>query len=263
MSFETYELTRTDRAGNEIVLCGRKTGPAKGHPIVMLASLGRPGGDFDKVALALGETGFRVVLPEPRGIGGSSGPMEGLTLHDLADDVAHVIKDVPHAPVTLLGHAFGNRLARTTAADFPALVTRVILLACGGLIEMPVEARKALIGCFNADQTPEAHLECVRYGFFAEGNDPALWRDGWYPQVMLMQSGAVRRTPVEDWWGAGGQPMLVVQATEDRIALPANAQDLKKRFPDRVTLVELPHAGHAMLPEQPGKIVEIMSQYLA
>lgn len=263
MSFESYELTRTDKAGNEIVLRGRKTGPLKGHPIVMLASLGRPGSDFDEVALALAEMGYRIVLPEPRGIGGSSGPMKDLTLHDLADDVARVIKDMPHAPVTLLGHAFGNRLTRTTAADYPALVTRVILLACGGLIEMPEKAREALIGCFDANKSPDDHLECVRYGFFADGNDPEAWRDGWYPEVMLMQSGAVRRTPVDDWWGAGGQSMLVVQALEDRIALPANSQDLKKRFPDQVTLAELPHAGHAMLPEQPAKIVEIISQYLA
>jgi len=142
-------------------------------------------------------------------------------------------------------------------------VTRVILLACGGLIEMPEKAREALIGCFDVNKTSDEHLECVRYGFFADGNDPEVWRDGWYPDVMLMQSGAVRRTPVEDWWDAGGQPMLVVQALEDRIALPANSQDLKKRFPDQVTLVELPHAGHAMLPEQPGKIVEIISEYLA
>ena len=79
---------------------------------------------------------------------------------------------------------------------------------------------------------------------------------------MLMQSSAVRRTPVEEWWEAGGQPMLVVQATEDAIALPANALDLKARLGDRVTLVELPHAGHAMLPEQPGLIVDAILRFL-
>jgi pimeloyl-ACP methyl ester carboxylesterase len=263
MKFETYELKRQDAEGREIILAGRKLGPVKGHPIVMLASLGRPGSDFDEVALSLAAKGYRIVLPEPRGIGGSSGPMEGLTLHDLADDVAHVIRNMPHAPVTLLGHAFGNRLARMGAADYPALVTRIVLLACGGLVEMPKEARAALIGCFNKDQTPEAHLECVRYGFFADGNKPDIWREGWYSDVMLMQSSAVRATPLDDWWKAGGQRMLVVQALEDRIALPANAYDLKDRFGDQVILVELPHAGHAMLPEQPDAIIEAITDYLA
>lgn len=262
MNFESYEIQRKDTQGRAIILRGRSIGPEEGRSLVMLASLGRPGADFDEVAGKLAAAGYHVTLPEPRGIGGSEGPMEELTLHDLAEDVAEVIGQVARGPVVLAGHAFGNRLARTTAADHAALVSKIVLLACGGLIEMPEEARKALIGCFDETLSPEAHIECVRYGFFARGNDPEVWRGGWYPKVMLMQSSAVRRTPVEDWWEAGGQEMLVVQATEDAIALPANAHDLKARLADRVTLVELPHAGHAMLPEQPDLIVKAISDYL-
>lgn len=262
MKFEPYEIGRLDKEGANIRLCGRVAGPASGPPIVMLASLGRPGSDFDEVAQALGRAGYRVTLPEPRGIGDSSGPMEKLSLHDLAEDVAHVIETVAKAPVMLIGHAFGNRLARTTAADRPELVSRVGLLACGGLIEMPEKARKALIGCFDEKLSPEEHIECVRYGFFARSNDPEVWHDGWHRDVMLMQSSAVRCTPVEDWWEAGGQPMLVVQALEDAIALPANAHDLKARLGARATLVELPNAGHAMLPEQPARIARIIRDYL-
>ena len=214
------------------------------------------------MALALADAGCCVTLSEPRGIGGSQGPMDGLTLHDLAEDVAAVIKTQARAPVMLIGHAFGNRLARTTAADHPALVSRLVLLACGGLIEIPEAALKALVGCFDESLLPEEHMECVRYGFFAEGNDPEVWRDGWHRDVMLMQSSAVRRTPVEDWWEAGGQPMLVVQALEDAIALPANAHDLKARLGGRVTLVELPDAGHAMLPEQPERIVSAIRAFI-
>ena len=262
MTFEPYEISREDKSGATVHLRGRGIGPDGGRPIVMLASLGRPGGDFDEVASALADAGYRVTLPEPRGIGGSEGPMDSLSLHDLAEDVAAVIENEAKAPVTLLGHAFGNRLARTTAADRPELVSRVILLACGGLIEMPEKAREALIGCFDESLSPEEHIECVRYGFFAKGNDPEVWRGGWYPKVMRMQSSAVRRTPVEDWWEAGGQPILVVQALEDAIALPANAHDLKKRLGDRITLVELPNAGHAMLPEQPDRIVAAIRTYI-
>ncbi|MEQ8377481.1 MULTISPECIES: alpha/beta fold hydrolase [Hyphomicrobiales] len=262
MAFESYSISRMDRVGRSIVLTGRSIGPEGGSEIVMLASLGRPGSDFDEVAASLADAGYRVTLPEPRGIGGSDGPMEGLTLHDLAEDVAAVIDSKTKAPVTLLGHAFGNRLARTTAADRPELVSRVILLACGGLIEIPEKARQALIGCFDESLSPEEHIECVRYGFFAKGNNPDVWRGGWDRQVMLMQSSAVRTTPVEDWWEAGGQPILVVQALEDAIALPANAHDLKKRLGDRATLIELPNAGHAMLPEQPERIVSAIRSYI-
>lgn len=262
VEFSSYRFGRTDGAGRAVTLAGRAIGPENGRQVVMLASLGRPGSDFDEVAAALAGAGYRVTLPEPRGTGGSEGLMDGLTLHDLAEDVAAVIEMQAAAPVTLLGHAFGNRLARTTAADRPELVSRVALLACGGLMEMPEKARRALIGCFDSALSPDEHIECVRYGFFAEGNDPEVWRGGWYPKVMLMQSSAVRATPVEDWWEAGGQPILVVQATEDAIALPANAHDLKERLGARATLVELPNAGHAMLPEQPARIVEIIRDYI-
>lgn len=262
MQFEPYRIERRDSKDREVVLCGRTIGSTDGTPVVMLASLGRPGNDFDDVATALAGAGYRITLPEPRGIGGSEGPMEGLTLHDLAEDVAAIIENETTAPVTLAGHAFGNRLARTTAADHPAYVSRLVLLACGGLIEIPEKALKALVGCFDEKLSPQDHIECVRYGFFAAGNDPEIWRDGWYPPVMLMQSSAVRRTPVEDWWEAGGQNMLVVQATEDAIALPANAHDLKTRLGERVTLVELPNAGHAMLPEQPEKIVQAIRGFV-
>ncbi|NIJ40759.1 pimeloyl-ACP methyl ester carboxylesterase [Parvibaculum indicum] len=261
--FEPYETTRKDKDGQEIRLTGHAVGNANGSTVVMLASLGRPGSDFDDLAERLALKGYRVILPEPRGIGASDGPMKGQTLHDLAADVACVIETQAVArPITLLGHAFGNRLARTTAADYPALVSRVILLACGGLIEMPEESRKALIGCFDESLSPDEHIECVRKGFFADGNDPEVWREGWYPKVMLMQSSAVRATDVEDWWEAGGQPMLVMQALDDAIALPANAQDIKNRLGERITLAELPNAGHAMLPEQPEEIARIVATYL-
>jgi len=127
---------------------------------------------------------------------------------------------------------------------------------------MPETSLKALIGCFDQTLSRDDHLACVKKAFFAQGNDPAVWQGGWWPEVSAMQSGAVRATPTQDWWEAGGQPMLVVQALEDAIALPANAHDLKERMPGRVTLVELQNAGHAMLPEQPDAIAKAVLDYL-
>lgn len=76
--------------------------------------------------------GFRIVLPEPRGCGESVGPLEGVTLRDLAADVAGSIESVGGAPVVLAGHAFGNRVARMLSADRPDLVRGVVLMASGG-----------------------------------------------------------------------------------------------------------------------------------
>src|SRR5258707_8918423 len=68
-------------------------GLAQGHGpcIVLLPSLGRGASDFDPIAARLARAGFRVLRPQPRGIGESRGPMTGIDLHDCAADIAAVI----------------------------------------------------------------------------------------------------------------------------------------------------------------------------
>src|SRR4051812_35490522 len=55
-----------------------------GPLVVLLPSRGRGSEDFDAVAAGIARAGFRVLRPQPRGLGQSTGPMNGLTLHDFA-----------------------------------------------------------------------------------------------------------------------------------------------------------------------------------
>ena len=100
-------------------------------------------------------------------------------------------------------------------------------------------------------------------GFFAPGNDPEVWRDGWSPAVAQAQQSALRATPAGAWTGAGAVNMFIVQAEDDLIATPADAQALKAAFPDRVTVAILQKAGHAMLPEQPERLAELVLEGLS
>src|SRR5271157_1251057 len=59
----------------------------KGPTLVILPSLGRSGEDYQATSEVLAAGGFRVLRPQPRGIGQSQGPMEGLNMHDLAADI--------------------------------------------------------------------------------------------------------------------------------------------------------------------------------
>jgi pimeloyl-ACP methyl ester carboxylesterase len=56
--------------------------------------------------------------------------------------------------------------------------------------------------------------------------------------------------------------VLVIQADEDRIAPPANAELVAQDLGPRARIVHLPDAGHAMLPEQPDRISDIVVAYL-
>jgi pimeloyl-ACP methyl ester carboxylesterase len=233
----------------------------QGPLVVMIASLGRPAEDFDDLARRVAGAGYRAVRLQPRGVGKSSGPMQGQTLLDLAGDVALAIEALG-GPAVAIGHAFGQRVARVLAASRPELVRGVVMLAAGGRVAIPAKARTALLACFDSKLTPEQHLENVGYAFFAPGNDPSVWVDGWNSETARMQNAAAQGTALLTWWEGGRAPMLVVQGLQDRIALPENGQSLKNEFAARVTLVEIDGAGHALLPEQPEAIATAVLAFI-
>lgn len=226
----------------------------RGPGVLMLPSLGRGASDFDDLAARLTRAGFTAIRPEPRGIGGSTGPLETISLDDLADDAAAAIVAARGGSVVAVGHAFGNRVARRLATRHPRKVRAVALLAAGGKVRMAPDIEAALLRSFDLALPDRDRLSSVGKAFFAEGNDPAVWRDGSWPHAAEAQIAATGRTPVESWWAAGGKPILVMQGLEDVLAPPANAELLKAELGDQVMLVGAPRAGHAMLPEQPEMI---------
>ena len=94
----TRELIVRDATQIEVIAEG------SGALLVLLPSSSRDSEDFDDVAAAFARGGLRVLRPQPRGMGRSAGPLEGLTLHDYARDVAVVIEHQHAGPAVVLGH---------------------------------------------------------------------------------------------------------------------------------------------------------------
>ena len=90
---------RNDNVTIEVIAEG--SGPL----IVLLPSLGRDSEEFDPIAEQIAKAGFRVVRPQPRGYGASTGPLQNITLHDLAKDLAQVIENEHAGPAILAGDA--------------------------------------------------------------------------------------------------------------------------------------------------------------
>lgn len=241
----------------------------KGPAIVILPSLGRSGNDYDEVSRMLAADGFRVLRPQPRGVGGSRGLMENLTMHDLAADVASVIEHEHAAPAVVVGHAFGNFVARQVAADRPDLVSGVVVAAASagkvppGSKELPIgpEMRKAIDGPSDMSLPEEKRLEYLRIAFFAPGHDPSAWLDGWNTSVHHMESHAREHTPVDDYFAAGKAPILDLQAEHDPVAPRRFAGVLKSMLGDRVTIVVIPDASHALVPEQPAAVSAAIANF--
>jgi pimeloyl-ACP methyl ester carboxylesterase len=234
----------------------------QGEPIVFIPSRGRGIEDFEDLSSRLVLAGYQAILPEPRGIGGSTGPLDGVTYHDLASDVAATIDSLVGRPATIIGHAFGNRVARTLASDRPDLVKQLILLSAGGMVPRSPEIERVTTRFWETTLSTKDRMTAIRRVFFARGNDAGAWQEGWHWEVARAQRAADARTPLQEWWAGGSAPILVLQGTEDVAAVPENAKRLAADFPDRVTLVEIPKAGHAMLPEQPERIAAAILAYL-
>ena len=229
---------------------------------MLLPSLGRGASDFDPIAWRLAQAGFRALRPQPRGIGGSRGPMTGIDLHDYAADLAAVIDHDGSEPAFVVGHAFGNRVARMLATDRPQLVWAVALVAANvGHAPSPPAVRAAIKASADPSLPDAERLEALRYAFFAPGNDPRAWLEGWHPDVLAAQRIAGDRTSREEDYAAGTAPILYLQPDHDPLAHAEDAHEFKRALGERVTVIVIPNCSHAAVAEQPGPIAEALIDY--
>lgn len=245
------------RAMTYLVAAGRASietiAEGEGPLVVILPSRGRGAEDYDEVARRVANAGYRVLRPQPRGIGKSKGPMRGLTLHDLARDVAAAIEHERAGPAILAGHAFGNWVARMTAADHPQLVRGVAILAAAAK-SYPSALAEAVTKCADTSLPGAERLKYLQFAFFAPGHDASAWLEGFHPEVNASQRAAGLATPQEEWWGAGGAPLLDLQAEHDAFRPRETANDLREELGERVTVSVVRDAGHALVPEQPAAV---------
>lgn len=233
-------------------------------PVVLVASFARSAADFNELVAALNAAGHPTFAVETRGVRASTLPSVQVSLHTFAGDIAAVLdQEGVDEPIVMLGHAYGNRIARTFASDYPKRVATVVLLSAGGEQPSP-PATSDNIGKAMISLYPEAtRREAIHTAFFAKASEVSDdWMQGWYPLAGLAQVLAMGATPNEDWVNAGTAPILVLQPQEDAAA-PEGGPALKRRLPDRVTLVDVPNAGHALLPEQPEFVSRTVLAYLA
>ena len=232
-----------------------------GPAVVLLPSLARDSDDYDEVAEGLAAAGFLVLRPKPRGIGRSTGPTTKVTLHDFARDIAEVVKKLGGGKAVVVGHAYGNWVARMTAADHPDLVRGVAIAAAAAKQYAP-ELSTAVTQAGNLSLSDEDRLKALRFAFFAPGNDPTVWLKGWHPEIRDNQRAAVAAVKQDEWWSSGTAPLLDLQAANDPFNPEAKRDEMKNEFGSRVTVMVIPNASHALIPEQPKAVVDALSQWI-
>ena len=246
----TAEVVRHDNVTIEYVAEGQ------GPLVVVVPSLGRDAIELAPLAERIAAAGFRVVRPRPRGFGRSTGPLEHLTLHDFARDIAAVIEHERAGPAIMVGHAYGHFVAKMTAVDFPRLVRGVALVAATQK-NMDPEVRRW--NAIASDPTrPEAErLKYLQLVFFAPGHDPAIWLTGFQPDVRRSQDLAREATPQHEYWASGTVPLLDLQAAMDPYRPRSTASELIEEFGRaRVTVAVIPNTSHALPVEAPAPVAD-------
>ena len=162
----------------------------------------------------------------------------------------------------VVGHAYGNWVARMTAVDYPKLVRGVVLAAAAAKKYPP--RLSELVTKSGDPSLPEAErLAAMRLDLLRPRQRSAHLAHG------LASAGARERsarpraaTKQSDWWQAGTVPLLDLQAGIDPFKPEEKRNEMKDEFGDRVTIAVIPNASHALMPEQPKAVVEAIAAWV-
>jgi len=228
-----------------------------GPALVLLPSSQRDSLDFDAVAERLAGAGFKVLRPQPRGMARSTGPLAGLDLNALAHDVARVIERFGDGRAIVAGHAYGHFVARVTDLNHATSVRGVAVLGAAARV-MPPGLTEALDTAADPGRPRTERLAALRKAFFAPGNDPSAWLDGWHPELRDTYRRASAIPSRQAWWPVSNAPILDLQGANDPWRPESTRDELQAVLGDRVTVRVIADASHALVVEQPAAVADAL-----
>lgn len=163
---------------------------------------------------------YRTVTLDWRGCGDSDHPLDGGTVHDIAEDLRQVIDQLGLAPVIAVGSSIGGNAVLDLAVHHPELLRAAVL----------------------ADAP--AH-------WFADGLDPVEFSD-WH-RSLSGQRAHVFEQMVHGWFGPGGSDALRAWTLQlllrsgwciDDVLASAQTHDLRPALPTLQLPVALIHGAH-------------------
>lgn len=232
--------------------------------LILAPGNGRPAADLLELAEGVAAHGIRVVTFNYRGIGESTGPVEGITIHDYGRDVWRVAGVLGIERPHLGGKAYGNRVMRAASTAEPDRVKSIILYAAGGEVPLSKEVIEMYTRYTDPTISKEEWVKLHAALMFSpvHAHRAGMSADrGSYPELAHFQSLAVQAVPVEEWWQGGTAPMLVITGLDDVFAVPQNAYNLAEKRPN-TRLVGLPNCGHNMIFEVPDDLVALTVDHI-
>ena len=261
-------------------------GPENGDPVVLLHGFPDFWFGWRHQIPALVEAGYRVYVPDRRGVNESDAP-EGVSLYSLDDLAADALTVVNHAseePVPVVGHDWGGAVAWWVATEFPERVERVVAINAPHPVAMerrvfrdPLQTlRSAYMGLFQVPEVPERLLEAADWrlleavltGGTREGafDDAELYdyRRAWSrtgPESLLAPYRAAVRDRPEPPEPHVAPPAAIMWGLDDPALSNTLADDTADLCEDART-VRFTGAGHWVHREAPEMVNDLLVRFL-
>ena len=109
----------------------------------------------------------------------------------------------------------------------------------------------ALAIASDTSKPEAARIEALNKVMFAPGNDPRSWLNGWHPALRMAYRKAGQTPSKDTWFNVSNAPVLDLQGDQDPWRPPSTRFELQQVLGNKVTVVVVTNASHAMVPEQP------------
>ena len=240
--------------------------PHSNRIVLCVHGLSRQGRDFDALAIALAEQGYRVVCPDlvGRGRSGRLTEPDDYALPQYAVDMTMLLARLGAETIDWIGTSLGGLTGIIMAGMEDSPIRRLVVNDIGPFLPYSALRRlgdnvRGAPRVFEDIESAEAHFRKSLEPFGALTG--AQWRhltehsltplpDGRFENHYdpgigeAFRPGRVYNVSLWGYWDAIRCPMLVLRGADSDLLLPQTAKEMTSRRPD-TTLVEIPGCGHA------------------
>jgi hypothetical protein len=139
-----------------------------------------------------------------------------------------------------------------------------MVVAAPGGIDLPPAIAKLPFVAGNTSLPLAERLKALKTAFFAPNHDAHIWLDGWYPDVLAMEHGAVEAygSLAHQWAGANTTQVLELIPADDPFQPKSEWNVTTDLYPERATSSVIFDAAHALFPEQGKAVVDAILPWL-
>ncbi|MEU1275496.1 alpha/beta hydrolase [Streptomyces sp. NPDC005799] len=221
----------------------------------------------------------RVIAPDLRGHGRSSGLTGGMRPRDFAADLAELLQGIDAPPVVVVGHSMGAVVASVLAVEYPSLVRAVVAvepgygfeaqfapqLAAAFSVPDPVGSAVAVLGGLEnpAADGPDADALRVWHRRRILGMDPMTVRDVFHGLFDEAAAALTVRPGVESYLSRRACPVLSLSAAASLKAkgIDGDGEEALSRHPYSASAV-LEGVGHWLFQERPAEFNSLVMGWL-